>query len=374
MAYKKTNARKRAWWTRERIILGLHRFYSDFGFCATSSEAWAEKTQIPGRVGSAVGKYPSFATILLHWPTFRQAWEAAGHQLDRSWEEWSELEDWYILETVGIIPRSEVAKDTRRSEPAIKRRLYDLGDIRSYNRWGMTLSHAAALMEIGQTIIQKYMKYGDMPFLKGNKCYFLNPADLTMVLEYNWDRPDIPEELDQAIRRAQAQRIAKILKYGAEWRRHEVYTFQPVKRREDSRYKVKREISIPKELPPVPNDMRPGMWITTAAIPRKIRAGRKGKINYIYWTPQRSNNRPKGYQDPCWMARVEFPKLRLTKTKEQERYRVTLPVGLLIKTEAPQPDPKPLKMNEEAVRSRGRWKERQAKTPVRWNRVKDLLS
>jgi hypothetical protein len=105
--------RREKWWTRERMILGMKRFYADFGFTPTSMEAWIEHAQFSG-VDPATGKrsnlgwhnkYPSAATVIDTFGTMRKAWTAAGFNVNRCWEEWSELEDWFILESVGIIDR-----------------------------------------------------------------------------------------------------------------------------------------------------------------------------------------------------------------------------------------------------------------------------
>lgn len=114
---RKVKMRSRKWWTEERLLDALQRFYKDFGYCPTSSEDYAKHAQHTGRTPygrpSNLGwhqKYPSFATILNHWPTFRQAWKAAGFDVGNENEEWSTMEDWFILESLGVMHREEVAE------------------------------------------------------------------------------------------------------------------------------------------------------------------------------------------------------------------------------------------------------------------------
>lgn len=131
------------WWTLERVLLGLKRFYKDFSFAPTSTEAYQEKQQFTGRIvngrSSSRGydnKYPSSYAVLKFFTSFREAWRACDIPVNKSCEAWSAIEDWFIIESVGILPRKEVAQYLDRSVPAVKRRLYDLGQINSFTRWG----------------------------------------------------------------------------------------------------------------------------------------------------------------------------------------------------------------------------------------------
>src|SRR5205085_617448 len=168
-------------------------------------------------------KYPSTYAILKHFTTMRAFWTACDVLVDRTHEDWTPEEDWYITESVGIIPRDEVARFMLRTAPAIKRRLYDIG-INSRNRWGWTLSHAAAMLGVKNHVLTRYVEHGLLPIFRGNKCIYLDPGDLLVVQEYNWQRKRHRRELDRAVRRSLVQRVCHIM-LGHDWR--STSTFQP---------------------------------------------------------------------------------------------------------------------------------------------------
>ena len=71
--------RPRTWWTRERVLAGLLRFYRDTGEMPTGEKTYHARV-LPlecGLVGSA-RRYPPAGTVLRHWPSFVEAWRAAG--------------------------------------------------------------------------------------------------------------------------------------------------------------------------------------------------------------------------------------------------------------------------------------------------------
>ena len=128
----------RTWWTRERVIVGLRRFYKEHGFAPTSTEHWHQLTANRGGRGGGPGTrrpYPSLYAVLRYFDTFRQAWAAAGIEVGRMQESWSELEDCYLREGAGVLSRVELARDLQRTPDAVHRRLYDLG-LHTYQRWG----------------------------------------------------------------------------------------------------------------------------------------------------------------------------------------------------------------------------------------------
>lgn len=350
------------WWNRERVIAGLKRFYADFGCCPPSSDKYGALAQFNG-VDPATGKhsnlgwhqkYPSWSTVRNHFASFRQAWVAAGFadEVDRSFEEWSADEDWFILESVGILPRSEVAAYIKRTGPAIKRRIYDLGDIRHNNRWGIAVSRAEQLLGISQTTIRKYLDCGIIPYLRGNKLLFLNPADLLKVEEVDWSKPVKPE-LDAMIRAAIAQRIAKMAKYGSSWRDHEVYKFHIVKERFTGRVKS-RKSAFAKDWPEPPNDLAVGDWISATKPLKHMLTGagnRVGLIKALHYSPT-GNKRIDGTQRACWVARVEWPKIRTITNETDRRIRWTVPLDCLIRAEPPEIEAKVLMMTPRAVRGR----------------------
>lgn len=358
------NLRRNAFWTRERVIIGLQNFRADFGFCPTDDGQYNEHVAFTGRAPDGSysqrawhQRYPSTYGIAKFFKSMREAWEAAGFEQDRGFMEWTAVEDWFVLESVGIIPRSEVSTLLKRSVPAIKRRLYDLGDIRSYNRWGMTVNHAEKLLRLGASVIRKYIHLGIIPVFKGNKLYYINPADLLKVEEYDWSGP-IPEGLDRFIRAAIAQRIAKMAKHGSRWREFEIYQFCKTKDRYHARIKNPRTSAYTKICMPAPNDLKVGDWVTVTnnvlRFVSDISKARKGIIKAIIFSPQGST-RLDGSKRPCYIARVEFPKLRRVRGETSRRIRYSVPLDCLQRTEEPIIPPKPLSMHPEAIRGRQRF-------------------
>lgn len=348
------------YWTREEVIAGLGRFQADFGFCATSTERYLEKAQFSPKHkkngeqsdDGAYNKYPSFPVIRKFFNSMREAWTAAGFDVDKWWEPWSPLEDWFILESVGILPRTEVAEVMKRTVPAIKRRLYDLGRINSKNRWGITVSKASTLLAIGGHVITKYIDYGIIPCFRGYKCIYLNPADLLEVREIDWQLPVNPE-LEILVKRALIQRALKILEFRENWRGQEIYTFQKTKDYLAGRIKRPRQSAFAKGLPEPPNDLKVGDWVTLTIRVRQVSEKRIGIIKGIFYSPQK-HTRPDGTKRTCWIASVDFPKIRRHTPEGENRIRYNLPLDLLQKSEKPAAKTKPLKMNPEAIRSRVR--------------------
>lgn len=367
--------KRNAWWTRERVILGLQRFYKDFGFCPTSAEHYSEKQQFTGIIRNGRvstrgndSKYPSFHSIGKFFKSMREAWAAAGFETDKHWEEWSEMEDWFILESVGVLMRCEVAEVLQRTEPAIKRRLYDLGRINSKNRWGMSITKAASLMQISGCVVRRYVEHGIIPVFRGHKNYYLNPADLVLIQEFDWSQKNISKELEKAVRLAQIQRICKILKFGADWRNHEIYKFQKKKAFYTGRIKNPRESALCKDLPPIPINLQTNDWVTVTSKINQVSPGRFGIVKSIHYSPY-CQKRTDGENKACWVATVEFPKIRTITGEKDRRIRYSLPLDVLRKTDAPKPEPIPLKQNPEAVRSRERWGKRQQGCRQRYERV-----
>ena len=357
---RKIRTRSRKWWNKERIIDALQRFHRDFGYCPTASEDYAKHSEHTGRDPygrpSNLGwhqKYPSFATVLNHWPTFRQAWKAAGFDIGNENEEWSIMEDWFILESLGVMYREEVAEILGRTAPAVKRRIYDLGEIRAYNRWGITLSAASRLLKVDATVFRKYMECGIIPYFKGIKLIYINPADLLKVEEIDWLEPQVPE-LDAVIRKAVAQRICKMLKFGTSWRDHEIYKIQKT-REHAGRIRLGRKAVFLKDAPQPPNSLSKGDWVRASGKTAKgvDLTDRYGRIESVWFSWQKVK-RFDGTRRACWVARVEFPKLRTITGGKAQRIRCTVPLDALHPSEDPPVPPKPASQHQEAVRGRER--------------------
>jgi hypothetical protein len=376
----RTGTRRKAYWTRERVILGLQRFYQDFGYTPLACQTYQDKRAFTGRTPSGRASraawhqlYPSMYAIGKFFATMRTAWTAAGFDVNQANEEWSPMEDWFVLETCGILSREEVAAYLKRTTAAVKRRLHDLGHITANERWGMTVSKVAHKLGISETIVRRYLTHGTIPFFKGYKLIYLNPADLPKIVEVDWSRP-IDPELESLIRRCLIQRALKIIKFGPAWRDHEVYKFGGNKDLFTKRITVPREPSLLKEPPPPrTDDLRIGDWITVNRETLVGIAGRVGVIKAIHYSPQNDNRRD-GTKRKCWLARIEFPRLRNSALHNEDRIRYTLPLDCLDKVEKPEIPKKPLSMKPEAIRGRKRWQESQIRGRNRFEEIKGEIT
>ena len=319
----------RAWWTRERVIAGLRRFYQEHSVAPTSTEDWHQLTGRHGCRGGGPGTrrpYPSLYAVLRHFDTFRQAWAAAGIDVGRRQESWSELEDWYLREGMGLIPRTELARDLHRTPDAIHRRLYDLG-LHSYQRWGWTLHHVERVAQIPRHRLQTYIERGDLPYLRGSKCVYIDPGDLLVVQEIDWQHP--PAELEEAVLQAWRERLVKLLA-GQNWRVGRPFRAQPLVRT-DRRWGPRLIHPGPK-----PIEVAAGDWVeVTAPVPRRPYClGRQGRVHLVFWSVSRNfEQSARSSPEPQWMARVEFPSLHGRSLGPRVTY--SLPLTCLRKTGPP---------------------------------------
>ena len=222
---RQATCRKR-WWTRERVLEGLRRFFRDFGFAPTSIAAYQERQQFTGVSNTGVGNpYPSSYGVLKYFKTFRQAWSAVGIKTDRAWEAWSPEEDWFLAEGAGIFSRQELAAALDRTPNSVHRRLYDLG-VHSYQARGWTFHRVRQVTNVPEHIIRRYADRGELPYLRGSKCLYVDPADLLMIKEIDWEHA--PEELAEVVRRSLMARAVKILS-GENWRVGRPYQPHPTR-------------------------------------------------------------------------------------------------------------------------------------------------
>jgi hypothetical protein len=279
-----------------------------------------------GHHGGGAGSrrpYPSLYAVLRHFDTFRQAWAAAGIEVGRVLESWSETEDWYLREGVGLISRAELARDLRRTPDAVHRRLYDLG-LHSYQRWGWTLHHVERVAQVPRHRLQTYLDRGDLPYLRGSKCVYVDPGDLVVVQEIDWQHP--PAELEEAARHALRTRLVKVLA-GRDWRAGRPYQAHPVSRT-DRRWGP-RLISRASK----PNEVAAGDWVKVVApVPgRPYCLGRAGRVHLIFWSTNRNRQNPaRPTPEPQWMARVEFKSQHARSRGPRVTY--TLPLASLEKS------------------------------------------
>ncbi len=197
----------RTYWTKQRVLLGLKRLYRERKTAPISTAAYREATRDIGKRQKR--RYPSHYGVLRYWSTFREAWAAAGIQVDRHDSHWTEIEDWYLREASGFIPRVEIARDLRRTPDAIHRRLYDLAlNARVIHGWTLNRIQRATGVA-GWRLRDHYAARGLLPARRGTVCFYVDPADLVVVKEIDW--PNVDRELVDAVRRAWAARLVNVL-------------------------------------------------------------------------------------------------------------------------------------------------------------------
>jgi hypothetical protein len=238
--------------------------------------------------------------VLRHFETFRQAWAAAGVDVGRRRESWSELEDWYLREGMGLLSRAELARDLDRTPDAVHRRLYDLG-LHSYQRWGWTLHRVERVAQIPRHRLQTYLERGDLPYVRGSKCVYVDPGDLLVVREIDWLHP--PAELEEATLQALRERLIRILA-GQDWRIARPFRAQPLTR-SDRRWRPRLMQPGSK---PVEVSAGDRVEVVSPVPGRPYCQGRRGRVHLVYWSVVRTvRNSTRSIAEPQWMARVEFP-------------------------------------------------------------------
>lgn len=351
---------RKPYWTRERMIEAGARFYLERNCAPTNEGWWQAETSFTGATADGrtnLGSkrpYPSTGPLKNYWKGMRDFWTAVaaahpelGMVLDRGDAAWTNLEEWFITETVGLLPRSEVAllmseSGLGRTEPAIRRRLYELG-INSYNRWGWTVNHLARVIGVSGPVIEKYMDHGLLPFFQGNRCLYIEPADFLVIQEYDWSKRRQPRELEEAVRESLMQRLCyALLRF--EWRKFSYHKIQPRRQFFTGRIKNPRTASAPNE--PRPGHIRVGDWI--AIIGEWARQpgakGRIGQIKNLTWSPQQRSATQKHPARPaCWIVTVEFRKLKAHGRPEYPRVRYNVPAASVMKVRKPYERKKDLK-------------------------------
>lgn len=195
------------YWTKERVIQGMKRFYRDFGFAPTSTGAWQRHTTGTGENHSGVGNpYPSFYGVLKYWKTFRYAWKELGIPMNNRETRWSPEDERFLAQATGLLSRNQIATILDRTPEAVHRRMYDLG-LNSRNAHGWTPHRVADVTGLSYHTVKKYADRGEVPYLRGTKCWYFDPADLLVISEIDWSNP--PAELEEAVRRSLAARNGK---------------------------------------------------------------------------------------------------------------------------------------------------------------------
>ena len=344
-------------WTRDRMIEAGASFYLKYKAAPTSGNWWHEVTKyhrnkaLPG----VVGLYPSFHTLTRvgGWTGMRDFWFDVKHahpeleiHTDMTDMPWRPIEDYFIVESVGLLPRDEVVRlmsesGCGRTDAAIKRRLYDLG-VNSYNRWGWTISHVERVLGVAGATIRKYMAHGRLPYYRSHKCIYIDPADLLVIEEYNWKKKRHPKELDEAVRKSLMLRAAYAL-LGYDWRRYALHRSRP----EHEFYAGAAASKFGRRVPPPLPGPRPeknktlkvGHWVVIDDQWRFKTPGgreRKGEVKSIYWSSRTVPATQKSPErKPCWMARVELPKLKAHGRPEYRRVIYHVPLEYLTRVRKP---------------------------------------
>lgn len=356
----KPGQRRKAWWTRERMIDAGARFYRERGCAPTNDAWWQTETQFNANTPdgrSNVGStrpYPSNGPLNKYWKGMRAFWQAVAKAypeleivIDKGDMPWSALEEWFVTESVGIIPRTEVARlmaesGVGRTEPAIKRRLYELG-INSYNRWGWTINRLAQAIGVSGAVIEKYIDHGRLPFFQGNKCLYIEPADFFVIQEYDWSKKKHPRDLAEAVRKSLMQRLCYLV-LGFDWRK---YSYHQIQKRRDfftGRIKKPRAAQPATELKPT--HIKIGDWvaITGPWAKQPGAQGRVGQVKNLVWSPTRmAANQKRPGRPACWVATVEFKKLKAHGRPEYPRTRYNVPASSIERSRKPYEPVKDLK-------------------------------
>jgi hypothetical protein len=340
------------WWTRERCIAAGALFYQRKQIAPTSEDWWRECTQFTAKTADGASNrgetrdYPSTGPLKNFWKGMREFWRdvAGAHPelnvfVDKGDAPWSPLEEWWITESVGLIPRTEVARlmeesGCGRTEPAIKRRLYELG-VNSHNRWGWTVSHLASVIGVSEAVIYKYIDHGKLPCLQGNKCIYLEPADFFVIQEYDWSKKRHPRELEQAVRKSLMQRLCYIAA-GFDFRKFSYHKLQPRTDLFTGRIKNPRSIHPP---PPArPSHVRVGDWVKIlhAWAKQPGAQGRIGRVVNLVWSPvARRRTQKTPAREACWVVTVDFPKLKAHGQPDKSRVRYSVPASSVEKVRKP---------------------------------------
>jgi len=317
---------REGWWTKARVIEGMRRFYLDHKFAPTSPQEYHLLAKGTGKSYSGVGNpYPSFNGVLKYFSSFREAWTAVGIEVNRDWEPWTSDEDHFIVEGAGIFTRAELAEALNRTQNAVHRRLYDLG-VNTRNARGWTFHRVMKVTGCPDYILRRYANRGELPYFRGTRLLYIDPADLLVVKEIDWCNP--PDELAEAVRKSLMSRLVKILS-GQDWRAGRLYQIHKANTTDKRHHKRNPPPATPK-----PNRIDVGDWVelvNKAAKKLSNASGLKsrvGVVHVVYWSAYgaQSNHR-RGHGDGgAWVARVEF---KGSSEKNLPRLQRVLPLDAL---------------------------------------------
>jgi hypothetical protein len=287
----------RTWWTRERVLDGLRRFYDQTVQAPVTSILWDQVASNRGRRRQTWRRrFPSSYGVLRYFPSFRTAWEAAGVQLaNRRQAPWASIEDWYVTEAIGVLPTATIALDLGRTESAIYRRIRHLQRHITDAR-GWPLQRVVRITGVSEHSLRGYIRRGELPAFKGAKCVYIDPGDLPVVDEIDWNEPH--PDLELAVLSSLRGRLVQVLA-ARDWRRIRADRAVPASHR------VLYERPRLAQRPPCPSWIAPGVRVSvlgpTPAMPQ--RTVRIGVVERVYWS---ANSRQVGPAQ--WRARVVFPR------------------------------------------------------------------
>ena len=296
------------YWTRTRVLAGMQLFFKRHGFAPTATEPYHNLVKGSGMTYHR--DFPSAYAVLRWFSSFREAWTAAGVEVDRGWEPWTADEDWYLHEATGILSRKQIAFDLRRTQDSVHRRQYDLG-LNARTRWGWTVHRVGEALRVPGHRITTYIERGDLPCFRGNHYIYLDPADLIGLPVVDLRRAS--KEFKAAARHSLLERLAKIVG-GFDWRAGRVYQPHPIHQR---RYNDRLILANPK-----PNRIRQGdtVEVVKRHRSRRVRIKRRGVVKMVHFSTRVSQ----------WRARVEFKK-QLRHGEDEPRVIYSIPLTKLKK-------------------------------------------
>jgi hypothetical protein len=196
----------RMWWTRERVLAGLAAFHQVTSLAPTTSRKWAHLIHTT-RLGEH--RVPTAYAVLRDFPNFRAAWTAAGISLgDSRWAPWTLAEERYLVSNLGVEPTAAIASSLGRGEPAVRARARKLG-LRVGTARGLPILRVARAAGLSEYVLRAYIRRGELPAFKGAKHLYVEPQNLLVVAEIDWQHP--PAELEQAALPALRQRLLTLL-------------------------------------------------------------------------------------------------------------------------------------------------------------------
>jgi hypothetical protein len=196
---------RRTYWKRQRVLDRLVAFHRATGLTPTTSRNWASLIR---RAGHGQRCFPTAYAVLRYFPNFRAAWTSAGVELaDAGWAPWTAEHDQYVLAHLGVQPTIAIAAALGRGEPAVRSRARKLG-VRVGTVRGLPILRVARMAGISEYLLRACIRRGELPAFKGAKHLYIDPADLLVVDEIDWQHASA--ELESTVLRALRQRLLRL--------------------------------------------------------------------------------------------------------------------------------------------------------------------